>query len=130
MELDLMFTGSEDILSRCCQPRHEVMKFVSPIVGKRDYGTTIKFLGVNIVFQDMGMIELGVRVFRTKKEIDVDVELGREWVKNAKDADIKLALLQCLIKAVGIAKQHLTRKDDDFDTDKLTADLESVLDKL
>lgn len=130
MELDIMFIGSEDILGRCRQPRREVMELVSAAVGEKHYGATLELLGVNVIFQDAGMIELGTRVSRKRKEIGVDVELSRQWAKNASDAEIRLALLQCLIKAVGMVRERLTRDDDDFDAQALGADLETLTDQI
>jgi hypothetical protein len=130
MELDLMFIGSEEIVSRCRQPRSEVMELVSAAVGKKHYGTTLELVGVNVVFQDTGMIKLATRIFRKRKEASVDLELSRHWAKNASDAEIKLAFLRCLTKAVEMAGERLTRDDDDFDAQALTADLQTVISKL
>ncbi|MBI5304892.1 MAG: hypothetical protein HY868_22350 [Chloroflexi bacterium] len=126
MEIDLMFTGSDDILNKCRQSRREIVELVSAVVSKNDYGTTIRFLGVNVIFQDIKLIEPGVRLFRKRKEIDVEVELRMDWVRNANVIDIKLTLLQCLINAAKIAKSRMTRKDDHFESDKLVDDLRAI----
>jgi hypothetical protein len=130
MKLDLMFTASEDILSRCRQPRREVMELVSAVVDKKHYGTTLDLLLVNVVIQDAGLIKLGTKLSRKSKDIRVDVPLSWKWVKCAQDSEIRLALLECLVKAVEITKQRLTRKDDDFDAEKLIVDLKAVVDRL
>lgn len=127
MELDLMFTGAGDIPDRCRQLRHEVMELVSAVIGKKWYGDTLKSIGVNVVLQDTGLIKLGTRVFRRRKEAIVDVELSKQWAKNASDAEIRLALLQCLVEAVSLVGEHLTRKGDDFDTRALIADLQPLI---
>jgi hypothetical protein len=130
MKLTLMFTGSEDLLRRCRQPRHDVMELVSAAIDVKDYGATLACLRVNVVFQDADMIELGVDLSRQRKDISIDVELSREWVKNASDAEIKAALLDCLVRAVEVAKQRLTRKEDDFDAGKLAAELNGLANEL
>lgn len=50
MELDLMFVGSESILDRCRQPRRELMRLVSAAIKNKSYGTSIEFMGVNVLF--------------------------------------------------------------------------------
>jgi hypothetical protein len=125
MKLDLTFDGSEEILSRWRRPRREVMERLSTVIGKKNYGTTFGFLGVGVIFQDTGMIPLGTRLFRKRKEAEAEVELGRQWAKSASDAEIRLALLQSLINGVGMVKERL-RDDDDFDAEALVADLKTL----
>lgn len=124
MELYLMLTGTGDIATKCDRLELELMELISATVSK-GYGTTLESIGVNVVLQDAGMIELATRVFRKRKEAAVDVELSRQWAKNASDAEIRIALLECLIKAVGLVREHL-RDDDDFDAQALVADLETL----
>lgn len=130
MELDLVFIGTGDIPDRCRQPRREVMELVSAVVGEKKYGATLEFLGVNVVLQDTGLIKLGTRVFRKRKEAAVDVELSKQWVKNASDSEIKLALLYSLVEAVDLVGKKLTRKGDDFDAPALVADLQILIDDM
>lgn len=130
MELYLMLTGTGDIAKRCDRLELEVMELVSAVVSKKEYGATLESLGVNVVLQDTGMIKLATRIFRKRKEASVDLELSRQWAKNASDAEIKLAFLRCLTKAVEMARERLTRDDDDFDAQALTADLQTVTSKL
>ena len=126
----MILVGSDDIMEMCRQPRNDVMQLVTPVVGRGYYGSTLEFIGIGVIFQDAGLMELGVRPARKTKEIGIDVEVSRKWVRNASAIEIRFALLQCIIKAVRIAKQRLTRKTDDFDADKLVADLEAIADKL
>jgi len=128
VDLDLVFIGVGDIPDRCRQPRREVMELVSAVVGEKKYGATIEFLGVNVVLQDTGLIKLGTRVFRKRKEAAVDVELSKQWIKNASDSEIKLALLGSLLEAVDLVGKKLTRKGDDFDAQALIADLQILID--
>ena len=123
MELTLMFVGSEDILSKCRQPRREILELASEVISKRHYGTMLDYLRVTVVFQDTGMIETRTSMSRKRKEVSVEVELSKEWVRNADDSEIKLALLKCLLRAAEIVGQHIDRANDDFDIQALTADL-------
>lgn len=130
MKISLMFTSSGDVSQKCRPLRRQVLDLVSSAVATQDYGTTLDFLLVNVVIQDAGLIKLGTKLSRKSKDIGVDVPLGWKWTKNAQDSEIRLALLECIIKAVQITKQRLTRKDDDFDADKLITDLRTVADRL
>jgi hypothetical protein len=129
METYLMLTGSDETLQKCRLLRHEVLERVSATIARNDYGTAIRFLGVNVIFQDIKLFEPGVRWFRKRKEIDVDVEVSMRWIKTARPAEIKLALLECLINAVGIAKHHM-RKDAHFESERLIDDLKVIANEL
>jgi hypothetical protein len=130
MKISLMFTGSDDILQKCRPLRREVTDLVSSKIVKTDYGTTLDLLLVNVVIQDTEMLRLGTKLSRKSKDIRVDIPLSWRWVKQSQDSEIKLALLECLVKAVEITRQRLTRKDDDFEADELIADLKTLADKL
>jgi hypothetical protein len=119
----LMLTGSGDIADRCDRLEIQVMEVITALVGEREYGGTLTSIGVNVVLQDTGMIKLATRVFRKRKEAAVDVELSRQWAKNATDAEIRFALLQSVKKAVGLVNERLTEAEDDFHAQALIADL-------
>jgi hypothetical protein len=125
MELDLMLVASKDNLSKWRRPRRGVLELVTAAIGEKNYGTTFDFLGVGVVFQDTGLIPLRTRLLRKRKEAEAEVELSNQWAKNASDIEIKLALLQSLIRAVGLVRERL-RDDDDFDAEALVADLEAL----
>jgi hypothetical protein len=127
VELYLMLTGTGDIVRRCDRLEFEVMELVSTVVGGKRYGTTLESIGINVVLQDAGMIKLGTRVFRKRKEAAVDVELSKQWARNASDSEVKLALLQCLVEAISLVGKELIQKGDDFDTQALIADLQPLI---
>ena len=129
MELHMMFVGSEDMLNRCRQPRSELMTSVSSIVGQKSYGPVLEFIGVNVVFQDTGIMELKRRLSRKRKEFCIDVELSRQWVEAASGVEIKLALLGCLIEAIRAAGQCLKDEQHSFASEDVIADLQTLLDE-
>jgi hypothetical protein len=126
MKISLMFTGSDDILRKCRTPRHQVMELVSSAIAANDYGNTLDLLLVNVVIQDTEMLKLGTKLSRKSKDIRVDIPLRWQWTKLAQDSEIKLALLECLLKAVEITKQRLSRKSDNFNADALIANLKAL----
>jgi hypothetical protein len=130
MKISLMFTGADDVLQKCRPLRRQVMDLVSSVVATNDYGTTLELLLVNVVIQDTRMLRLGTRLSRETKDIGVDIPLSRKWAKQARNPEIKRALLESLIKAVEITKLRLTRKDDDFKADELITDLKAIVDTL
>ena len=126
MDINLMLVGSKSVAKICHQPRNDVMALVTSAVGSKDYGNSIDSLFVSVVIQDYGMIPLGIRISRKKKQVEVDVELSHAWVKNASVEEIKLALLGCLLKGVKDVGSQLNKKDDDFNKQSLAADLEAL----
>ena len=129
MEISLMFTcSSNNIVEKCRLLRREVLDLVSSATAAKDYGASLDLLLVNGVFQHIEWLKLGSKLSRKNKDIRVDVPLGGVgWAWAAKDSDLRIALVKCLIQGVEVAKQRLTRESDDFAADKLIADLKTVL---
>ncbi len=128
MGISLMFTcSSDDILEKCRPLRRQILDLVSSTIAAKDYGTSLDLLLVNVVFQDIEWLKLGSKLSRKSKDIRVDVPLGWAWARAAKDSDLRIALVKCLIQGVEVAKQRMTRKSDDFAADKLIDDLKTVL---
>jgi hypothetical protein len=128
MEISIMFTcPSNNILEKCRPLWRQVTDLVSSTTAAKDYGTSLNLLLANVVIQDIEWLKLRSKLSRKGKDIRVDVPLGLTWVWAAKDSDLRVALVKCLIQAVEGAKRRLARKDDDFAADKLIADLKTVL---
>src|SRR5512137_194903 len=114
MEISLMITYSTDDIFQKYRPlRRQVLDLVSSAITAKDYGTSLDLLLVNVVFQDIEWLKLGSKLSRKSKDIRVDVPLGWAWARAAKDSDLRIALVKCLIQGVEVAKRRLTRKSDD-----------------
>jgi hypothetical protein len=57
------------------------------------------------------------------------VELSKQWAKSANDAEIRLAILECVVQAIDLVEERLTKKKDDFDGQALVADLQPLITK-
>ncbi len=130
MKIGLTFTSSGYIFQKCRLSHLQVLDLVSVIVEVKDYGSALDLILVNVMVQDEEFFKPGTKLSRKNKDIRVDVVLSWKQIELAQDWEIRYTLLDCIIKAVEITKQRLTRKDDDFNAEMLLADLNTVRNQL
>lgn len=111
MIFSLMFTASVSVISRCRPLRKEVMEMVSHAMGEKTFGKSINLILVDVVIQDGKQYDVNVR-FSKKRDVTITVPLGRKWVLEATDNEIKEALVDCMIIAVNAMAGNLKRGSD------------------